>query len=401
MAQMGSALPDYVSPQHQQYPHQMQPGGPPPIASASTPTVVYQLQQTLQYPLGATYVPPPGYVSYPQPQHAPGYAQPPGGSQTEYAPYQQRQHRQGVMAQGLQDMKNPGQYYYCQDAYWRSMGLPTGYSSQDAQFLGVLRPGQPVMPNSRAKRPSRGPIYSGQYIGEDIGKILLYLIRGITLIVESIAIRLPEQQDSAAAVPKGPPRKPKQSGHALWVGNLPLNATIWALKDHFSQDFTRDIESLFLISKSNCAFVNYRSEEACTRAKQKFHDSWFEAVRLVCRLRTGSAATSDAPTGPDAMIGAWSSQASSSISSMQNNTDDPPEAEVVEPSLPEDRPRAIRGSNQFFILKSLTLQDLEQSVRNGIWATQSQNEEALNKAYDVSSSSKVLYPLANQATVCR
>jgi hypothetical protein len=37
---------------------------------------------------------------------------------------------------------------------------------------------------------------------------------------------------------------------------------------------------------------------------------------------------------------------------------------------------------KFFIVKSLTAQDLEASVRNGIWATQSHNEEVLNRAYD-------------------
>ena len=40
--------------------------------------------------------------------------------------------------------------------------------------------------------------------------------------------------------------------------------------------------------------------------------------------------------------------------------------------------------DKFFIVKSLTVEDLELSVRNGIWATQSHNEEALNKAYQVS-----------------
>lgn len=37
---------------------------------------------------------------------------------------------------------------------------------------------------------------------------------------------------------------------------------------------------------------------------------------------------------------------------------------------------------KYFIVKSLTAQDLEASVRNGIWATQSHNENSLNKAYD-------------------
>lgn len=42
-----------------------------------------------------------------------------------------------------------------------------------------------------------------------------------------------------------------------------------------------------------------------------------------------------------------------------------------------------RVPEKYFVVKSLTLQDLEASVRNGIWATQSHNEAALNKAYKV------------------
>lgn len=41
------------------------------------------------------------------------------------------------------------------------------------------------------------------------------------------------------------------------------------------------------------------------------------------------------------------------------------------------------AANKYFIVKSLTLQDLELSIRNGIWATQSHNEDVLNKAYKV------------------
>jgi hypothetical protein len=45
---------------------------------------------------------------------------------------------------------------------------------------------------------------------------------------------------------------------------------------------------------------------------------------------------------------------------------------------------ATTAANKYFIVKSLTLQDLELSVRNGIWATQSHNEDVLNKAFQVS-----------------
>jgi hypothetical protein len=46
--------------------------------------------------------------------------------------------------------------------------------------------------------------------------------------------------------------------------------------------------------------------------------------------------------------------------------------EKEDSSLPKDK---------FFVVKSLTVEDMELSIRNGIWATQSHNEEALNKAY--------------------
>jgi hypothetical protein len=39
-------------------------------------------------------------------------------------------------------------------------------------------------------------------------------------------------------------------------------------------------------------------------------------------------------------------------------------------------------SEMLFIMKSLTLQDLEASLRNGSWATQSHNEPKLNQAFD-------------------
>jgi hypothetical protein len=43
-----------------------------------------------------------------------------------------------------------------------------------------------------------------------------------------------------------------------------------------------------------------------------------------------------------------------------------------------------KAKEKFFVVKSLTVEDLDLSVRNGIWATQAHNEAALNKAYEVS-----------------
>ncbi|KAG8525399.1 uncharacterized protein KY384_009043 [Bacidia gigantensis] len=195
--------------------------------------------------------------------------------------------------------------------------------------------------------------------------------------------------NSIPSTPRGPPRKPKQSGHALWVGNLPTGAAVRDLKDHFSRDATKDIESVFLISKSNCAFVNYRSESACVAAMNRFHDSRFQGVRLVCRLRRGLASTT--PVAPPPVPGAPA--APSALMPESKASEIGPEASNqlshVSSRGSDDAAASFRRGSQtgkvpdrYFIMKSLTLEDMQLSVRNKIWATQAHNEQALNEAYE-------------------
>lgn len=187
------------------------------------------------------------------------------------------------------------------------------------------------------------------------------------------------------STPRGPPRKPKQSGHALWVGNLPAGTAISDLKDHFSKDATKDIESVFLISKSNCAFVNYRSEGACAAAMSRFHDSRFQGVRLVCRLRRNSNASAPGvPTGPAALMPSVA-YTQTAFEAIQLNREVSSRAleEAAAESTRTGEPK-IKVTDKYFVLKSLTVEDMELSVRNSIWATQSHNEDALNKAYETS-----------------
>jgi RNA recognition motif-containing protein len=208
----------------------------------------------------------------------------------------------------------------------------------------------------------------------------------IALIMALMYLGIP-RSTNISSIPRGPPRKPKQSGHALWVGNLPPGTTVVSMKDHFSRDATKEIESLFLISKSNCAFVNYRTETACTAAMHRFHDSRFNGVRLVCRLRRSSAPASGVPTGPSAMATTQQVSASPPVSPRHDREpetglqDGIPESPTHQTS--EETATKSTAANKYFIVKSLTLQDLELSVRNGIWATQSHNEDVLNKAYQV------------------
>ncbi|KAL3477841.1 YT521-B-like domain-containing protein [Aspergillus californicus] len=175
---------------------------------------------------------------------------------------------------------------------------------------------------------------------------------------------------SKSTAPKGPPRKPKQSGNALWVGNLAPSTNIVDLKDHFSRDATKELESVFLISRSNCAFVNYKTEEACIRALSRFHDTRLRGSRLVCRVRRGLMSP-----GPHSEFTGLSDSPS-----MKEAED------LAKTPATEDEGRegsySTRTLNRYFILKSLTVEDLGISWQSGIWATQTHNEKSLNRAFE-------------------
>ncbi|GAM83432.1 hypothetical protein ANO11243_014200 [Dothideomycetidae sp. 11243] len=179
--------------------------------------------------------------------------------------------------------------------------------------------------------------------------------------------------------PRGPPKKPKQSGYALWVGNLPPGTAILELKDHFSRGATRDIESVFLISKSNCAFVNYRTAEACKAAMSRFHDSRLRGTRLVCRLRqTQTSNIAESASVPNTSESDSARKATADYQSDELKVPTP--FETVD-SHSAETDVSSRVLHKYFIVKSLTMQDLVASVQKGVWATQSHNETILNQAY--------------------
>lgn len=154
------------------------------------------------------------------------------------------------------------------------------------------------------------------------------------------------------------------------------------------------LESLFLIAKSNCAFANYRDEASCLAAQQKLHESKFLSVRLVSRLRKNTvegASGITAPTGPSATAPHQAvSTEHKEIVAASTTEVDPSRSEVGTPSVTSASESRIPSGgdlsaqkDKFFILKSLTVEDLELSVRTGIWATQAHNEDTLNQAFQV------------------
>lgn len=127
--------------------------------------------------------------------------------------------------------------------------------------------------------------------------------------------------------------------------------------------------------------MNYKSAAACAAALARFHDSRFQGVRLVCRLRKGF-------TAPGSGLG-LGVLGPGSRSRPEETTELPPGAEAGTSSEktihgPPADGEASRVADRYFIVKSLTVQDLELSKQSGIWATQTHNETNLNHAFEVS-----------------
>ncbi|KAL5344955.1 hypothetical protein ACLOAV_009908 [Pseudogymnoascus australis] len=172
----------------------------------------------------------------------------------------------------------------------------------------------------------------------------------------------------------GPPRKPAQLGHALWVGNPPPAVSVLDLKDHFAQGAREELLSVFLMAKSSCAFVNYTTEEACASAVERFHYSRLGRMRVVCSLRRSAVGVvGGVPTGPAALSGGKIEGGRVKGEKKVDGEEGGKSATTPEEETP--------AKDKYFIVKSLTVEDLEMSVRKGVWATQSHNEAALDKAY--------------------
>ena len=84
----------------------------------------------------------------------------------------------------------------------------------------------------------------------------------------------------------------------MWAGNVPADATYSELWTFFNQACASPstdsadcgVVSIFLISRTNCAFVNYKSEEVLREAIVRFNGAQLRpsdarCPRLACRVR--------------------------------------------------------------------------------------------------------------------
>lgn len=75
----------------------------------------------------------------------------------------------------------------------------------------------------------------------------------------------------------------------------------------------------------------------------------------------------------------------SSTPAIYQDEETKPSDAVTEKKATEASLSHTRVPSRYFIVKSLSVDDLEISRQNSIWATQTHNEKQLNEAYEVSS----------------
>ncbi|PSS06581.1 hypothetical protein PHLCEN_2v3639 [Hermanssonia centrifuga] len=264
---------------------------------------------------------------------------------------------------------------------------------------------------------------------------------------------------SAVRRPYHPNPPANRSEWVMWAGNVPSDAThdeLWRFFNSSPSPLSSSsvrplplpntsiasvdsvyggVSSVFLIQRSNCAFINFQSEEHLQAAINHFNGqplrvSDSRCPRLVCRVR---AREDDLKAGVGGQRGSgihvrWikdqrqgvqerasatgSPEQSSSERSITTPSTSPSDAAPLMASLSlssddEAHVRRIRrpmphssssGSfastnssllsqyfpKRYFILKSLTQFDLDLSVEKGLWATQRHNEGILDQAYRTS-----------------
>ncbi|EIN12940.1 hypothetical protein PUNSTDRAFT_111301 [Punctularia strigosozonata HHB-11173 SS5] len=232
-----------------------------------------------------------------------------------------------------------------------------------------------------------------------------------------------------------------RSEWVMWVGNVPSDTTHDELWRFFTQSgatipvspgsltgppqlIGAGVQSIFLIARSSCAFVNLASEAHLQAAIAYFDGRPVRpddprCPRLVCRVRRKE---DDLKAGVGGQRGTGihmryvkeqraKDLAARALSSSDENSAEVPDTPSTVDSESATDPGAHHGPHpppkhgssgsgsfastsssvlsryfpqRYFILKSLTQYDLDLSVERGLWATQKHNEDILDKAYRTS-----------------
>ncbi|KAL1413102.1 hypothetical protein Q8F55_000851 [Vanrija albida] len=233
------------------------------------------------------------------------------------------------------------------------------------------------------------------------------------------AARIGPDRERKEYHPQPPARR---SEWVMWVGNVPSNVSHEELWRFFnttvptttttppaSTEPWRGPSSIFLISRSSCAFVNFSSQADLDRAVPFFNGlslrPWDpRCPRMVCRVRRKD---DDLRAGVGAQRGvgmhrSWIEQHRHSEKQAQlalspkNTLLEPPEGDHSnhDSSSAHKSSASFASTNssflahhfpkRYFILKSLTTSDLEECVKTGLWKTQRHNQPILDQAFRTS-----------------
>ncbi|KAI9058235.1 hypothetical protein FKP32DRAFT_1581944 [Trametes sanguinea] len=211
----------------------------------------------------------------------------------------------------------------------------------------------------------------------------------------------------------------------------PLGSSTTASTSSSSDSLYGGVSSIFLISRSNCAFVNFQSEAHLEAAIRHFNGLPLRpndprCPRLVCRVRareddlkagvggqrgvgihvrwvrdkkerereaarrrsTSSSehvtTPSSSPTDPAHMMGSLSLSSDEEGAHGRRRKPEPHSSSSGSYASTNSSILTAYFPKRYFILKSLTQFDLDLSVEKGLWATQHHNEGILDQAYRTS-----------------
>ncbi|KAI5474526.1 YT521-B-like splicing factor [Pseudohyphozyma bogoriensis] len=212
------------------------------------------------------------------------------------------------------------------------------------------------------------------------------------------------------------PKPPAHSQWALWVGNVPSDATHTELWQFFisrpvpavnptyahlrPEDVGVDVdlqvtgvESIHLINRSNCAFVNYASDIHLQHSIAVSHGVSLRPFDPRCAQRTGGLhhaflAKKQAEEKDVGVGGGVRPHRHSTASSGGHSLST---ASTTSSFLGRHFPK------RFFVLKSHNEDDLQLSVERGVWATQTHNEPVLDQAYRSCTDGVYLFFSANKS----
>jgi len=162
--------------------------------------------------------------------------------------------------------------------------------------------------------------------------------------------------------------------HALWVGNIPQNTTVMSLRDYFADAAPADLLTISYNPDAKYAFVNFSTEAARVAAIAKAASELFDGRRLDCRIRGDNASRSTKVSyGLNT-----SDHRGLSISPERRENLWHKVEELYQ--YPEAHP-SQRGKDQYFVLKSYSLEALYQSLATNLWYIPKRHVERLNHAF--------------------